>query len=514
MRMAGSEGTITGKGSYGSYEVKGTESWALGAGQAVEGIMFSSSDIGVYRNPDDIELVQFRQWTEKILCAKEMEKQGEMIIIKLQQPYGAIATNLAWAGRIDYDRAFLIRNAFELLDRPGEFYFDKSAKTLYYYSQGEDMNTAEVIVPTTEGLIRIYGESTESHVHNLRFEGITFSYDDWGLMKVEGSSGFAGIQSLGLAVKYVPDGNWHPTHYNSIDIPPGTVDMKNCSNIKFIRNRFEHTGSAISISMVNDVTGCEVSGNYFYDLPGNAVNTGHPQHYRIGDGDIYKSGIEGICKNINVTNNYIRGSGRDFRQVEAITAYFVENVKLDHNDISGTPYGAIACGWWWGNSEIPPSTVARNNSVSFNRAGNTHQVLDDGGIIYALGEQPNTVITRNYLFNGPRCIYPDDGSAYLRISENTIDNPTFSEWLFIWSPRCHDNIIDRNYVHDNLAMDNGTNDRLTSTTNFRLEKFSGEAARIMSEAGIEDEYKDIIPETEPPVIMLYPPDFMVRSRMR
>ena len=213
-------------------------------------------------------------------------------------------------------------------------------------------------------------------------------------------------------------------------------------------------------------------------------------------------------------SNYIRCSSLDFRQVEAITAYFVENVKLDHNDISGTPYGAIACGWWWGNSEIPPSTVAKNNSMSYNRAGNTHIVLDDGGILYALGEQPNTTITGNYLFNGPRCIYPDDGSAYLKITENAIRNPTFSEWLFIWSPRCHDNIIDRNYVHDNLAMDNGANDKLQNTTNFRLGDFSGEAAKVVSKAGIEEQYKDIIPQKEPESISLHPVSFRVRSRMR
>jgi hypothetical protein len=332
-------------------------------------------------------------------------------------------------------------------------------------------------------------------------------------MKVEESRAFAGIQSLGLAVKYVPGGNWHPTEYNSIDVPAGTIDLKNCSDIQFIRNRFEHIGSAISISLVNDVVDSEVTGNYFCDMLGNAVNVGHPQHYKIGDGNIYKAGIEGVCKNIRVTNNYIRCSSLDFRQVEGITAYFVENVKLDHNDISGTPYGAISCGWWWGNSEIPPSTVAKNNSMSYNKAGNSHQVLDDGGILYALGEQPNTIITGNYLFNGPRCIYPDDGSAYLKISDNTINNPNFSEWLFIWSPRCHDNIIDHNYVHDNLAMDNGANDKISNTQNFRLSVFSGEAAKIISGAGIEDQYKDIIPAKEPAVISLYPASFRVRNKM-
>ena len=126
----------------------------------------------------------------------------------------------------------------------------------------------------------------------------------------------------------------------------------------------------------------------FNDLLGNTVNIGHPQHYKIGDGAIYKNGVEGLCENNRVANNYIRNVCLDFRQVESITAFFVANVSIEHNDIEGTPYGAITCGWWWGNSGIPASKVAKNNLIRFNKAGNSHQVLEDGGIIYALGEQP------------------------------------------------------------------------------------------------------------------------------
>ncbi len=503
-KMAGTENYISGFGSWGQYHVNGTEAWSSGQGTAVDGIKFSAEDISTYKNPGDVEIVQNRTWTEKILCARDIEKSGDTVIVKLQQPYGAIATSMAWAGRIDYDKKFLIRNAYELLDSPGEFYFDKTSHTLYYYSGGEDMTSAEVIAPTAEGLIRIYGSSTSSRVQNIQFHGLTFSYDDWNLMNVEGSRAFAGIQSLGLAVKYIPNGNWHPTEYNSTDVPPGAVDVKNANNIQFIRNRFEHIGAATSVSLVNDVVNSNVTGNYFYDLLGNSVNVGHPQHYKIGDGDIYKKGQEGVCKNISVANNYVRGACIDFRQVEGITSFFVENVKLDHNDVSGTPYGAITCGWWWGNAGIPPSKVAKNNSMSYNKAGNTHLVLSDGGILYALGEQPNSKITRNYLYNGPRCIYPDDGSAYWTITDNTIQNLRQNWWLHIWSPRCHDLIAYRNFVKDNILLDNGTDDIVTNTTNFRINDFNEDAKKIIAGAGIENAYKDIIPKDEPTVKSIYP----------
>ena len=132
----------------------------------------------------------------------------------------------------------------------------------------------EVITPTAEGLVHIKGQSTEQRVHDVRFEGISFSYDHWPLMDVAGSHGFAGIQSLGLAVKYIPEGNWHKTEYSSTDVPRGVIQVENAEKIEFIRNRFEHINSGIAINLVNDVKNSTVEGNYFNDLLGNAVNVG------------------------------------------------------------------------------------------------------------------------------------------------------------------------------------------------------------------------------------------------
>lgn len=511
-RMAGTDIPVNGLGNWGSFKITGNEPWAYGAGKGIDGIKFSSKDLKPYKNPEDIELVQFNIWTEKILCARAIEKMGDTTVVKLQQPYGAIATSMAWAGSINYKKSFVIRNAYELLDSPGEFYFDRKAKTLYYFTDGEDMSAAKVIAPTSKGLVFIKGNSTNDKVKNIRFKGITFSHDHWPLMEVHGSHGFAGIQSLGLAVKYIPGGNWHPTEYNSTDVPRGAIQVQNAENINMVQNRFEGISSAIAINLVNDVKNSKVEGNYFHDMLGNAVNIGHPQHYKIGDGDLFKDGKEGLCENIKVSNNYLRNISLDFRQVEGITSFFVANTTIAHNDIKDTPYGAITCGWWWGNSGIPASTVAKNNTIGYNKVGDTHQVLDDGGIIYLLGEQPGTVVERNHVFNGPRCIYPDDGSAYITIRDNVVDNPSYKwMWLHFWTKRCHDNVAYRNYVKNNLTMDNGTNNIIENTISFREDDFSEAALEIIEKAGVESEFKDIIPASESEKISIHPEGFKERD---
>ncbi len=512
MRMAGTDIPVNGLGDWGRFEIKGDEEWAFGAGEAIDGIKFSPEDVQPYQNAEDIELVQFNIWTEKILCVREMEQNADTTIVKLQQPYGAIATTMAWAGKINYKKSFVVRNAYELLDAPGEFYFNRKTQTLYYYSRGENMATVEVIAPASEGLVHIKGASTTDKVKHIRFEGIAFSHDDWQLMEVAGSHGFAGIQSLGLAVKYIPGGNWHPTEYNSTDVPRGAIQVENAENIEFVRNSFEGISSGIAINMVNDVQNSTVEGNFFHDMLGNAVNVGHPQHYKIGDGAIFGEGAEGLCENNRVANNYLRNVCLDYRQIEGITSFFVANTSIEHNDISGTPYGAIVCGWWWGNAGIPPSKVAKNNSIRFNKAGNTHNVLDDGGIIYLLGEQPGTVVEGNHVFNGPRCIYPDDGSAYLTITRNVVDNDSYKwMWLHLWTKRCHDIVARENYVKNHLLMDNGTNNTIEETYSFREEEFSEEAQKIIDKAGIQDAFMDIVPEEEPEVIRIHPEGFVERD---
>ena len=506
-RMAGMNEPVKSLGSYGEIEITGNEPWAFGAGKTVKGLRFEqSAEVLPYRNPMDVELIQNNVWTEKILCASNVEKWGKEIAIEFQQPYSAILNSLAWAGRTKYEGMFLIRNAFELLDEPGEFYFDREEQTIYYMSDGENPAEVEVIAPMTEGLVRIEGSSCSSCVERVAFEGLTFSYDAWNLVEMNGSHGFGGIQTLGLAMKYIPDGNWHPTKYNSVDVPTGTIEVSNACSIRFVRNRFEHLGSPVAINLVNDVCHSEVVGNYFNDLLGNAVSVGHPQHYEIGDGDpgcVYQPGVEGLCHDIAITNNYIRNVSLDFRQVEALLGFFCKDVRYDRNDIYGTPYGAIALGWWWGNAKLPESQNAGNNSISYNRIGHTHTMLTDGGMIYMLGRQPGSVARRNYLYDGPRCIYPDDGSSGWLIEENFVVS-LFQLWLHIDSDRNYDIRMVNNHVKDNRLCNSGNGTTIEGTKIYRNIPFAPEALAIKEESGITADYKDIIPAEEPAPIVVIP----------
>ena len=72
------------------------------------------------------------------------------------------------------------------LDEPGEWYFDEQEKAVYYLpEEGQDMDQAKVIIPSTEQFITLYGEA-DKKVKNLFFEGLSFEYNTWLYPSVHG----------------------------------------------------------------------------------------------------------------------------------------------------------------------------------------------------------------------------------------------------------------------------------------------------------------------------------------
>jgi hypothetical protein len=507
--MASAE--FDGLGGWGEFVVHGNEPWAETPGKTFDGVKFKAGGRTSFAHPEDIELAQNKTWTSVVVGVREIAMDGDLMVAKLQQPYGAIAASLAWHCYFDPNKRFTLRNAYELLTRPGQFYFNRTTHTLYYYPKpGEDMAKAEVIAPMSEGLLRITGESTEHRVERLTFEGLSFTYDHWLLKQVGDSRGFAGVQSLGLYTKFRADGNWHKDHYDLCDLPQATVELRSCRDVQFVRNHFTHLSSGTGISLINDVVDSTVVGNTFTDSLGNAINVGHPQHYIIGDGPLYPAGVEGVCARDTIGNNWIRHVSLDFHQEEAISGFFTQAVTITHNDVADVPYGGIALGWWWGNGEIPPSKVPKDNAITYNRVADTQQILvKDGGPIYVLGEQPGGIIEGNYVEGARRLMYCDDGSAYWNIRNNVFYVRPWTEpkvpekpgkypdhtWLFLWTPRIHDITVDSNFSNVPIVFNDATATKVTNQT--VAYPFPAQAQQIIEAAGLEPAFRDIIP---PPAV--------------
>ncbi len=423
---------VTARGGQGTYTVNaGQAEWAWTGGSKSDGVKYNTSDVPVIAsNKDDLEIVNGSTWNENIVCVRDIVTTSDYRALMLQQPYGAIAQTPGWGAAFVATGTHTIYNAIEFMDSPGQFYFDKTEKLLYYYIRpGENMETADVQAPVVEKLIDIAGESPSSRVKNITFNGITFANTEFNLVKVGNSYGKTTCQGANAFIAFYND-NWHNTQYELLDLHPGMITVNHCDSIDFTGNIIKHSGSD-GINMANDVINCNITGNFITDITSSGITIGHPQHVYIGDGGThakYAPGIEGICKNIIITNNllYDISTAPGFGGCAAITAYFVEGIKITHNHVENTAYNGIHLGWGWCN--FLNSTTCKNNTISYNRIINVLNRLHDSGAIYTIGQNPGTTINENYVrgippaTSGPTYgLHNDEGTAHIIENDNVLD---------------------------------------------------------------------------------------------
>jgi hypothetical protein len=266
----------------------------------------------------------------------------------------------------------------------------------------------------------------------------------------------------------------------------GAVQLVRASNIKFIRNKFQHLGAA-GINLSDAVNDVEITGNTFDDISDAAVIVGEVYHNSVAPNGGYD-----VCKNNSITNNLITNTGKDYRASVPIFATYVEGLLVSHNHIDGVPNSGISVGWGW--SYVQGSTTSKNNTISYNKVLNTANKNKDCGGIYTLGEMPNSTVTRNYVKNTNNsfgALYTDEGSAYISLTYNVIENT--NKWLHIWTSTIHDINADNNWSNNTNIQNSGTN---CSVTNTKYETnsppWSSGAQSVINEAGLQADYWDLL----------------------
>ena len=496
--------TVTARGGWGNYTVTaGQSDWARKSGSKPDGVEYSASEVPSLANAFDVEIMRNTTWNSNIVCVREVMTEGEKQILKLQQPYGAIAQNQGWDSGFMATGTHTIYNAFEFLDEPGEFYFNKSTGTLYYYSNGENMATAKVLAPHAGRLISIQGASRSQRVANLSFKGITFAYTEAVLPMVENSSGKATVQAATWCTAF-DDSDWHNIQYRAYDTAPCAIEVTSAESIRFENCTLKHIGND-GIGFINDVSNSQVIGNFCADMGGSAFQVGHPQHLYEGDGgpnEKYSPEVEGVCRNILIKNNVLFDLTKLFYGHAGITAYFVDGLKMDHNHIQGTQYSGISLGWGWNNfDEISkpgnPTTTCKNNSFNNNRVYDCMKMLHDGGAFYTLGSQPNSEASGNYVkastthFQG--VYHPDEGTAWYT-GKNLVfeivpgqDNFELNDWK-----RKHDNHYSNIYSTSKNQEIGAPNSTITDLHVYPDANWPQEALDMIKNAGPEPQYDALL----------------------
>ncbi len=496
--------TAEAKGGWGTFEVrKGQADWAWESGSTEDGVKFGLDEVPDLMNPEDVEVMRNTKFNSHIMCIRDVSSEGGQRVLKFQQPYAAIAMHIKY-GRYSTNGPHTLLNAFEFLDEPGEFYFDRKKRTLYYIPrEGENMETAEVYAPVNGSLIHIQGRSKAERVSSLTFKGLTFAYTESVLPEVDGSFGKSTVQAATF-VRAFDEPDWHVTAYRAYDTMPNAVNVYSAQHIEFADNVFKHIGNE-GIGFINDVTDAAFTGNLMRDIGGSAVQVGHPQHVYEGDEHehaLFSPKVEGVCRNILVENNVMYDMTTMFYGHAPITAYFVDGLQIVKNHIQKCNYTAVSLGWGWNNFDegyFPdnPTTTCRNNVFSYNRVYDCMRMLHDGGAFYTLGSQPDSVSDGNYVkaatthFQG--VYHPDEGTAWYTGKDYVFeivpgqDNFELNKWR-----RKHDNHYSNIYSTSESQKEGAPNCSITDLHVIPNGDWPPAALAIIRAAGPEAAYHPLL----------------------
>ncbi|MGN0229579.1 MAG: PDZ domain-containing protein [Muribaculaceae bacterium] len=356
----------------------------------------------------------------------------------------------------------MVENIFEELDAPGEWYFDKAQKRLYYYPMpGEDIHKATFESPQLKHLIEIAGSKSQP-VKNVTIEGI----------------------DLTLTVRTFME------HYDQLLRSDWTIYRGACIIFRGTEhcaikdcNIYNTGGNAVFFDKYNRHS--SVSGTHFFAIGASAVcfvgdvegvkspSFSYDEFVPLQDMDFSKG-----PKNQNhpaycvVDNNLIHHIGLFEKQITGVELSMCRNITVSHNSIYHTPRAGINIseGTWGGHiieyNDIFNTVKETGDHGSINSWGRDRFWHPDFGTMTKIAAEHKVLILADILepniirHNRLRCdrgwdIDLDDGSSNYHIYNNLCLNGGIKLREGFYRT-VENNIIINNTLHPHLWFkDNG-----------------------------------------------------------
>ncbi|MDD5706150.1 MAG: right-handed parallel beta-helix repeat-containing protein [Kiritimatiellae bacterium] len=346
---------------------------------------FAPGDLrATWRNLNDVEIVFPNFWIDQRLHIRRLDARRRLVVLDRRTHTRLI--DESWADGVELRSClgfYQVENVFEALEEPGDWYLDRVEGKLHYLPMlGEDIRTAEVVVPCLEHILRVEGDSLDkAPAQEIRFEGITFAHTEWTLPDDHAA---AGIQA-------------------ACDVT-GAVAIRNARTIDFEGCTFVHVGGyALECAEATRDIGlvrCEVR-----DTGAGGVKIWHG------------------CHRTTISDCRIHDGGRVHASGVGILIGRASGNRILHNEVCDFGYSGISVGWDWSAGEGGAyGNVIEHNHIHHIGRGE----LSDLGGIYTLGVAPGTRIRHNRIHD-VRCrtdkawgIYLDACSSLVLIENNVV----------------------------------------------------------------------------------------------
>ena len=455
------------------------------------GYILNDTSLLSLSKPEDAEFIYFQEWTNPRCRIESVADNGDgTTSVKMSEKCW---TQFLRKRYLEPKAPKYVENAYEFLDTPGEWYFDKSERYVYYMPREfENIESSYVCIPTVETLVSL-GGTYESPIKNITFKNIGFEYSSW---LYPDENGYSDAQAGKLRDRLDENGN------GDDPCPDAAVEVTHADSIGFEGCNFSHLGMS-ALSMLWGVQNSHITGCIFGDLSGSGIYLGTP--YKDSVCTTWKNDI---CRNIRVTDNYFHDLALDYMSCVPISTIHMYDIDISHNEIFNVPYSGI-------HGESGINTDRYGHKYNFNYLSRVlNDEIYDGGSIYVTGKSGASddnlnEIRGNYIknqLNGYAALYTDNRSSGWLLSDNVIDFSGVDFWpggRLQWLLNIGS---DRIYAENNYTTTDGINligdfwenedyaqaDLITNTALCSPDSWPQEAQDIISGAGLPGEYDAVL----------------------
>ena len=384
------------------------------------------------QNAGQLEMIVHQRWAIAILRVKSIDVKDGQAVVRFHEPESHLEFAHPWPqpviGGEKGNSSFCLTNALELLDQPGEWFQEYPSGTIYYYPQAsENMETAEVIIPTLETLVTIDGTLSRP-VKHIQFNGITFAHTSWMRPSYQGhvtlQGGFPLLDAYKLQEPGLPE-KAELENQAWITRPETAIRVRGAEHIDFKHCTFRHLSStgldyewAVTASSVEDCQFTDIGGTAL--LVGAFPDGGFETHIPFIPADVRE-----LCSHITIRNNFISNVTNEDWGCVGIGAGYVRNMDISHNEVCHLNYSGICVGWGWTSLE----SGMCNNRIEANYVHHFARRLYDAGGLYTLSNQPGSVMRNNrieHLIEAPYAT--NDRAFYIYLDEATDGYTMENNW--------------------------------------------------------------------------------------
>ena len=370
---------------------------------------YNKGDIKPWKDMQDNRIVILLRWRTAYNSIETIDEKNQIAYLKTPEdgPKG-------FNGLLVVPPRYYIENVKELLDVPGEYYFDKKRQEISYIpSDGiSDPNEINISVPQLTQLLQIKGDENKP-VRNLRFYGLTF----------EG------------AKENFRD---YPHYY---DPTPGCVAVtwEYAYECEFAHSELR----ACSGVGMNVGLGCyktRIFENRFDGLGQGAL-------YITGTHDLKTGKTIQITRESLISRNVFSKCGMEGGITLLISGTLHTTVSHNYFTKSGRPY-TVVCGGGGLEGNINGDCI-----IEYNHFEDVQHDADDAGVIVVNGMTFNSVV-RNNLIHGVHRGYFSDNVAFWfdnMSSGWSVNNNIYYDLEQGDMKLCGTYIIDNNYT-DNFLI--------------------------------------------------------------